>query len=201
MNGIYITLAIEDELSEAVLRKILTYSDRSYIVKQCLSQTGYGYLKSRIGAFNNAARHFPFLVLTDLDRDECAPVKIQAWLKGKSKHHNLLFRVAVREVESWLLADHENFALFLNISKTLVPSNPDELMNPKQTLINLARKSRKRDTRNDILPRPKSTATQGPAYNLRLRKFIRESWEIGSAMINSPSLKRTVRVIQGFQPI
>lgn len=53
--------------------------------------------------FNFAARLTPFLVLADLDRIECAPKLIRDWLPVE-KHPNPVFRVAVREVESWVQA-------------------------------------------------------------------------------------------------
>jgi len=37
------------------------------------------------------------------------------------KHPNLLFRVAVKEVEAWLLAHRAAFATFLGISDKLIP--------------------------------------------------------------------------------
>jgi len=39
-------------------------------------------------------------------------------------HPNFLFRVAVREVEAWLLAHREGIARFLGISEHLVPLMP-----------------------------------------------------------------------------
>ncbi|MDF2210039.1 hypothetical protein L1F28_15070 [Arthrospira platensis NCB002] len=42
-----------------------------------------------------------YLVLTDLDKSECPLAIINEWLKSQPKHPNLLFRVAVKEVESW----------------------------------------------------------------------------------------------------
>jgi len=74
MQPIPIHIAVEDPLSEAVLRKILICSNRPYIVGSCFNRGGFGYLKKNIRGFNNAAKGTPFLVLTDLDRTECAPV-------------------------------------------------------------------------------------------------------------------------------
>ncbi|HEX9971235.1 MAG TPA: hypothetical protein VGD14_04115 [bacterium] len=100
-DDVIINLAFEDPLHEAVLRKI--FSQFNFAVGKCFSHGGYGYLKTKIQGFNNAARVTPFLVLTDLDQVECAPILIKEWLPVP-KHPNLLFRVAVREVESWVLA-------------------------------------------------------------------------------------------------
>ena len=71
------------------------------------------------------------MVLTDLDMGECAPTLLNEWLLVPT-HHNPLFRVAVREVESWVLADRDRFAKFIGIRKTLVPVNADAIDDPKR---------------------------------------------------------------------
>ena len=190
-----INLAVEDDLSEAVLRKIL---QARYDIGNCYKRGGFGYLKKNIRGFNNASKGMPFLVLTDLDSRECAPALIKGWLPVPI-NHNLLFRVAVREVESWVLADRDRFAKFLGIRKTLVPVNVDAIDDPKECLINLARRS-KRNLREDIVPTKGSTAKQGPDYNGRLVSFVSEFWNPREAMHNSPSLERTIRAVENFQP-
>ena len=199
-GSIPINLAVEDPLSEAVLLKILDQSGRPYEVGNCHKKDGFGYLRKTIGGFNSAAKGTPFLVLTDLDRYECPVALIQEWLTVP-KHHNLLFRVAVREVESWLLADRTGFAKFLGIRESLVPHDADTIPDPKQYLINLVRKSRKRDLLSDIVPLPKSTATQGRNYNGPLISFVQRSWDLLAAMNHSPSLSRTVDAVAQFQPL
>ena len=191
-----INLAVEDDLSEAVLRRIL---QTRYDVGVCYKRGGFGYLKKTIRGFNNASKGMPHIVLTDLDRGGCAPALIKEWLSVPI-HHNLLFRVAVREVESWVLADRDRFAKFLGIRKTLVPVNVDAIDDPKKCLINLARNSRKRNLREDIVPTEGSTAKQGPDYNGRLKSFVEEFWNPYEAMHNSPSLRRTIRAVEKFQP-
>jgi len=141
----------------------------------------------------------PHIVLTDLDMGECAPTLLNEWLLVPA-HHNLLFRVAVREVESWVLADRDRFAKFIGIRKTLVPVNADAIDDPKSCLINLTRKSRKRNLREDIVPIEGSTAKQGPDYNGRLISFVEEFWNPYEAMHNSPSLERAIKAVETFQP-
>lgn len=67
MKDIYITLAVEDYLSEAVARQMLLQSDKNYCVINCLGRKGFGYLKTKINAFNVASKRLPFFVLTDQD--------------------------------------------------------------------------------------------------------------------------------------
>ncbi|MCW7070802.1 MAG: DUF4276 family protein [Methanophagales archaeon] len=198
MNSrIPINLAVEDDLSEAVLRKLLP---AKYTVGVCYKKRGFGYLKKNIRGFNNAAKGMPFLVLTDLDREECPPKLIKEWLSVSTQHHNLLFRVAVREVESWVLADRDHFAKFLGIKKEQVPPKVDDIAHPKKCLIDLATKSRKRRLQEDIVPTRGSTAKQGPNYNGRLISFVEKVWNPNEAMHSSPSLRRAIKAVKKFQP-
>ena len=194
-----LNLAVEDDLSEAVLRETLRQSGRGYFVGSCFSGRGFGYLKKTIRGFNKAARGTPFLVLTDLNRTECPPMLIEQWLPTP-KHHNLLFRVAVREVEAWILADGIAFATFLGIPRQVVPANVEEIENAKEFLIDLARRSRRRDLRDDIVPPPGSTRKQGPNYSGRLVSFVEGAWSAVRAQERSPSLRRTLNTLREFEP-
>jgi hypothetical protein len=198
MPDIAINLAVEDELSEVVARRILEYTQRPYVVCACYRRGGYGYLKDRINSFNEAARIVPFVVLTDLDKAECAPALIREWL-SHPRHPNLLLRVAVPEVEAWLLADGPGLAQFLGVAPAIVPSNVESLPDAKNTLIALARRSRRRDLRDSIVPPPGSSRTQGPDYNGALSLFVQQ-WDIGEAMQHAPSLQRTVSIARSFDP-
>ncbi|OQX27820.1 MAG: hypothetical protein BWK80_03375 [Desulfobacteraceae bacterium IS3] len=198
MQQIVIKLAVEDELSEAVLRKMIAHSSHRYVVGSCFNRGGFGYLKKNIQGFNHAAKRSLFLVLTDLDRGECAPTLIHNWL-SVPRHPNLLFRVAVREVESWVLASRSDFAKFLGISKELIPDRADEIDDPKQLLVNLAKKAKSRKLREAIVPRANSTAKVGPDYNGTLIQFVESCWDIEEAVRNSPSLGRAVNSLKNFE--
>jgi hypothetical protein len=199
-DKIFIILAVEDPLSETVLRTILRQSGRPYDIQFCIGQRGFGYLRMNIRKLNQAAKTTPILVLTDLDRTECAPVLRREWL-NVPPHRNLLFRVAVREVESWIMAHRKAFAAFLGIKTDLIPTNPDELDDPKRTLLELAAKSRKRELREAIIPMPKSTAKVGPDYNSRLGEFVMMNWDAREATKNSLSLGKAFLAITSFDPV
>jgi hypothetical protein len=194
--SIPIILAFEDALTEALILRVLPVE---YATKTIYRSGGYGYLKKSVSGFNNAAKGVPFLVGTDLDKYECPLALINDWL-AQPKHHNLLIRVAVREAEAWTLADRDSFASFLGINVERVPADVESLPNPKETLIQLARESRKRQLREDICPRPKSTSKIGPNYNPRLCSFVAESWNPAVARLNSPSLHRTMNRLSDFRP-
>lgn len=195
-NPIPINLAVEDALSEAIIRQIIRQSKRDFIVGTCYNRRGYGYLKKTIRGFNNAAKGTPYLVLTDLDKNECPLGLIEKWLPHP-KHPNLLFRIAVREVESWVLGDRAAFAKFLGIKQELIPQDVDGLEDPKKKLIDLARKSRKR---GGIVPAKGSTAKIGPDYNGQLIDFVTNYWQVEVAALSSPSLKRAYDAIMTFEP-
>lgn len=199
MTHIPINLAVEDSLSEAVLKKILNQSGCSYAVGLTYMKNGYGYLKSKINGFNNAAKGTPFLVLTDLDTAQCPAELIRKWLPN-GKNHNLLFRIAVREVEAWILAHRIAFAEFLCVSKRLIPSDVDNIVNPKQLLINLAKKSPRCNIRQGIVPKTGSLSKQGPDYNGQLNLFVEHYWNVLEAKNNSYSLRRTFDTVTRFKP-
>lgn len=195
-----INLAVEDDLSDAVVRRLLSESARPYAAGTTYGRSGFGYLRSTIRGWNRAARGVPFIVLTDLDNDDCAPELIRNWLP-EPKDPNLLLRVAVREVESWLLADRTNLAQYLGVTSSRLPPSPDTLPDPKGFLISLARRSRSREVRARIAPKLGSTAKQGPEYNAALAAFVRNHWDIAASRLNSPSLARTVTRLASFVPI
>src|SRR5271166_3110925 len=102
MNLIPVNLATEDELSETVLLRMLADLGR-FAVGTSYRRGGFAYLERNISGWNHAAKGIPFILLTDLDRCVCPAKLFGDWLKAP-RHPNLLFRVAVREVEAWLLA-------------------------------------------------------------------------------------------------
>lgn len=207
MNGpIPINLVVEDELSEQMLRTLLERCGNAFEVGAVYGNGGYGYLKSKLSGFNQAAKGMPYLMLTDLDSRPCATQLIEDWFcckaedYSKRRNHNLLFFIAVREVEAWLLADRESFAAFLKIKVDHVPLQPDQIADPKRLVVDLARKSKNRRIREDIVPRTGSVMVTGPDYNGRLREFAVQNWRMNAAESNSPSLRRAKAALKSFVP-
>jgi hypothetical protein len=201
VTEIYITIAVEDALSEVVARKILEQTANNYEVINCLCRGGYGYLRKKINGFNRAANGCNFFVLTDQDDlNSCPPEKIASWLEQEC-HPNLIFRVAVMEVESWVLAHREAFAEFLSVPIARIPGDTDTIADPKQFLVNLARRSRSTRLRDALIPAAGSTSQQGPDYNSRLVDFIIRYWDVNVARAHSNSLDRAYRRLVDFVPI
>jgi hypothetical protein len=158
-----LSLAVEDALTESLAHRILGAIPTQYATQTIYNRGGNGYLRRIIDGLNNAAKGTPFFVGTDLDRYECPSALIADWLRHP-KHHNLLIRVAVREAEAWVLADRHAFADFLGIKVANIPPDVEALPNPKESLIQLARRARKKQLRDDLCPSPSSGLYQLIVY-------------------------------------
>jgi hypothetical protein len=195
-----INLAYEDLLSEAVLLRVIKDFPK-FIVGTRFTHYGCGYLRNKILAFNNAAKAMPFLVVTDLDNAICPSQMIKDWLGNTTCHPNLIFRIAVHEVEAWLLADQINITKFLAVSTSLIDRPIEEIKDPKSFLINLSRKSKKRHIREAIVPDDGSTARIGRGYNDCLAMFVNQYWNLTEARKCSKSLDKMLNALESFEPL
>lgn len=190
-------IATEDALSEAVAESLLLQAGVTDIHSR-IRKEGFGYLRSRITELNRMAEKvMPVLLVADLDQKHCPPEMIADWLHSPCST-SLLFRIAVRETESWVLADRTAFARFACVSTAILPTAPDELTDPKAELLKLIRKSSNRELKQDILPSRGSTSPIGLGYNSRLCRFVRSDWISDRAANHSPSLMRALSRVQEF---
>lgn len=192
--------AVEDLLSETVLRRVVAAVRPELTIWQVVRKNGSGYLRARARDFNQTAHSVPVFMLADQDRVEVCPAElIETWL-GAPPAPKLLFRVAVMEIESWVMADRGAFAGFLSVREGSIPENPDAVLRPKELIVSLAKKSRRRDIREDLVPSRGSTAAVGPAYNARLGEFVATAWDPTRAADGSASLmKALVRLRSAFR--
>ena len=184
-----VALATEDELSEVVGQKLVNDAGAGLSVTLRLRRGGAGYLKSKMRNFCELARRMPVLLLTDLDTAQCPMTLIGAWSRNNAVPDRLIFRVAVRQVESWLLADRESIANLLKVSLRLLPGNPDKLPDAKRFLLQLASKAPRR-VREELIAVRGATASQGLGYNTLLSDFVRSRWNPSRAATRSDSLTR-----------
>ena len=196
-----IRMAVEDALSEAVLRRALANRPVQYEIGGVYSQGGFGYLKKKARAFNNAAKACPFVLLTDLDQHECPPELVATWLSGRRKHDSFLLRVAVQEVESWLLGDMGNLASFLRLKSAPVILAPENLMGPKEELLRLSLSSGVRQICEALVWRDEEGGRlwQGPDYNGTLAEFVTAHWDILAARSTCPSLEGLFAALQRLE--
>lgn len=190
MSGeIVITAAVEGIVDEAVVRRLIRHVGAA--PGDIHGKNGKSSLRQRIPGYNNAARRSPWIVVVDLDRDaDCAPPLRSNWLPHPAPF--MCFRVAVREVEAWLLADDKRLASFLRVSQGTILPNPEKLDDPKEVMVNVARHSKSREIREDMVPRPGSGRSTGPAYSSRLIEFATDQWRPEVAVTRCDSLKRAI---------
>lgn len=188
-DNLIITAAVEGDLDEVVVQKLIQKAGAR--PGTVYGKNGKSYLRKKINGFNNAARHWPWVVLVDLDRDfDCAPPLRNAWLPNPAAF--MCFRIAVRSVEAWLMADRTALANYLGVSQDGIPADPENLEDPKREMVNLARRSRKKAIQSDMVPREGSGRTTGPAYTSRTMEFAEKFWSPTRAARQSDSLRRAL---------
>ena len=182
--------AVEGPTDEAVLGRVVEHLGGS--LGPAYGKAGKPALIEHLRGYNRAAQFRPWIVLVDLDQDaECAPPARAQWLPAPSRF--MCFRIAVRKVESWLLADRETLAAFLGVAMSHVPTLPEMLDDPKQTMINLARRSRRSAIKVDMVPRPESGRSEGQAYMSRMIEYAQGPWRPDVAAQHADSLQRLCR--------
>lgn len=194
--SVVISVAVEGVIDEAVVRRLADHVGAR--VGPVYGRNGKAKLLNSVKGYNKAAHHSPWVVLADLDRDaECAPPFRSEWLPSIAPL--MCFRVVVREVEAWLMADRERIADFLRVPLTTIPLETESVEDPKQTLVNLARRSRRRAIREDMVPRVESGRQVGPAYPSRLIQFVedrKQGWRPDVAAECSNSLCRCMQCLR-----
>jgi hypothetical protein len=188
-----VTIAVEGSTDVPVIRRLLIFTGHE--LGPVYGRGGKNAINRSLAGFNNAARFAPWLVVRDLDHDApCAAALAEGLLPHPAEF--MRFRIAVRETEAWLIADRDALAEFLRIRRTLVPIDPDSLDDPKLTMVNLARQSRRRDIAADMVPAPRTSVQIGPAYGSRVDEFARDHWRPAVAAEHSESLRRCVERLQ-----
>ena len=189
MATLVISAAVEGALDEAVAQKLISHAGGD--MGSVYGRNGKPVLRERIGGYNNAARYSPWLVLVDLDNDaDCAPSLRDMWLPNPAPY--LCFRIAVREVEAWLMADAKTLASHLGVSLNRISRTPESVNHPKDEMVNLGRRSRRGDVREDMVPRQESGRRVGPAYASRLIEYVKNKWRPEVAANRSESLHRAI---------
>lgn len=184
-----ISVAVEGDVDEAVALKLVRSVGAK--VGRVFPSRGKEGLRKKAPGYNKAARHAPWFVLVDLDREErCAPLLVSQWVERAEQQ--MCFRVAVRAVEAWLLADAGAMASFLSVAFSKIPREPETLEDPKRFLVNLARASRRPQVKRDLLPEPDSGRPVGPGYVGRMTEFAMGHWRPEAAAERSPSLRRAL---------
>jgi hypothetical protein len=164
------------------------------LAQTSINTQGITKLVPALARYANQAKHVqPVLCIADTD-GQCAVKLLDSWLPT-SAHAHFLLRLAVTEAESWLMADRDGFARELAVPLNKLPQRPDEEADPKRLLLTLARKSKKRLIRDELVS-PTDPSKPGSGYNLHLCAFARTHWNARCAAQTSPSLARAMRSLE-----
>ena len=198
-----IYILCEDSLSKVIIEKMIkhVFPDLNLTLSHFVRLEGKSYIQKKINDINNLSIPQPFFILVDMDKESCAPQLIKQWLKRPCRD-NLLFRIAVHELEAWLLADVDGFSHFLQMDYSFINQeiqNPDEIRNPKEKLISLVDRSRKRELKNDMVNKYQTYFRQGSGYNTRLIEFVLSLWNIERAAKKSESLNRSLKALRNWK--
>jgi hypothetical protein len=185
-----VSLAAEGSLDFAVLRRLI--ASAGLRPGDEYGNRGKSYIDQRLARWNLAAQWQPWVVLRDLDRDAgCAPQLLSKLIGERSA--GLCLRIAVHEVEAWLLADREGFSRHFLVPRAKVPLRPESLLDAKATLLELIDRSKRKDRTRVVVRARSGEREAGPEYNAVLADFVSQHWQPTQAAEASDSLARTLR--------
>lgn len=183
--------AVEGWTDEPVAERIIIHA--GHHPRRILTAQGKSRLDARLPGFNRSGQHRLWLVVRDLDHDDRATciADLRRRLAGGEMSAGLALRFAVRTIESWVLADADGFSRFFRVSKSRVPTNPDTLDRPKDSLVDACRRSRSA-IRVAVVLRVGSGRSVGPEYAATIREFVASDWDLDRAAEASPRLARAM---------
>lgn len=186
--------ATEGEDDAAVAQRLLSHVGLA-IAHSPGAVNGKIALDKKLPIYARSANALPWLILRDLDHDAACPGELVETLVP-SRPPLLVLRIAVRTVESWLLADDESIAEYLRVPRSKVPRQPEQLDHPKLEMVKLARLSSLAAVRRDMLPEEGGGRPTGKAYTQKLVTFAREHWDPERARRRSISVDRCLRALE-----
>jgi hypothetical protein len=195
-----ISFSGEDGLSEALARRCVAYSlPDSDFHSMRPAQGGKEAVKVKFPSYLRSATAYRFFVMLDLDDVSCAPA-LRAELLGSANvadlPRNLVLAVVKREAEAWVLGDRDSLARFLDVKSAIIPQRPEELADPKATLVQIARRSVV--YRKDFCPKKGTTSKVGAGYNDIVSDFVRNHWRPDVAANTCGTLHRTLERLRNM---
>lgn len=190
-----ISAAVEGLVDEAVVTRLIAHL--GFEIGPIYGRRGRPHLLGRAPSYNHAARFTPWLILADLDSDECAPALVARVVPTPAAL--IRFRVAVREVEAWLMGDRDRLADFLSVPRAAIAANPEILTHPKRSMLELAARSRSATLRRRMLAPRGAPFGVGPAYTATLMEFVAEHWRPDVAATRVESLDRALSALEGLR--
>ncbi|MCU0763607.1 MAG: hypothetical protein MUF76_11745 [Hydrogenophaga sp.] len=136
-------------------------------------------------------------VLCVADTDKKCPVELRnEWLPPHAPN-SFMFRLAVPEAESWVLADREAFAEFFRVPINKITAEPEKLADAKVELLRLARMSKVRSLKEEVVSAT-SPVKRGVGYNTHLCALVYKHWDAIRAAERAPSLSRAIERLHSF---
>ena len=116
------------------MRKVIATAGAHLQIDRPIVTRGSGTMRAHVSRYRTASRALPHILVADLDNASCPPALREDWRLGHASDR-LLFNVAVREIEAWLLADQDGIAGLLGIATHRIPVPPELERDAKQSLV------------------------------------------------------------------
>ena len=188
-----VTLVVEGDTDVPFAEKVLRAAGLQ--LGTVIDTGGKARLDRQLAAYNAAARGSAWFVLRDLDQDAACAASLRDILLPE-RSRLMCFRIPVHAVEAWALGDYEKMASFLRVRVGQLPNEPELELDPKLSLVKIARKSTRSAIRDDMVPAPGRCRKIGPGYEARLIEFGAEHWRWQVAQKHCPSLKRCIAALR-----
>ncbi len=190
-------LVVEGFTDRAAGEALLRSKGLDVDYRRVIVTNGKSTLDRRLDKYNEAAKRAPWLVLRDADRDadDCVVQLRHALLPQANQAAAMCFRLAVRSLDAWLMADQGAFSEFFGVSPSSVPAAPDSLDDPKRELVAACRRSHKALIRKGMTPPSGSVRATGPEYASMVSEYAATAWRPMLAANASPSLARALHDI------
>jgi hypothetical protein len=186
-----VSIATEGYIDAAVARKVLRECGLKLDAE--LGKKGKGFIDANVAKFNRAAsRTDQWVVLRDLDHDApCGGALARRLLKEPAPE--MRFRIVVREIESWILADIESLTKVFSLPTLPDIQGANIEQSPKLRLLKLFARSKSSTVKREMVRGMEDTGLEaGPLYNPNLVSYVKDHWRIKVAAANSVSLRRAI---------
>lgn len=148
-----IAVISEDAVTQALLHKCISHYLPARKIVRTEVKNGRGNVQREIPSYIALSSVMPVVLGVDLDQDRCAPSLLNSWGVKPTQAPQLLLRVAVREAESWLLADRQRLAKYIGAKTDDITKDPDSLVDPKIEFLSHVYRTSTPELRGRLLPR------------------------------------------------
>ncbi|MDZ4375451.1 MAG: hypothetical protein U1C74_29080 [Phenylobacterium sp.] len=94
------------------------------------------------------------------------------------------------------MADKPGISDFIRVRPARIPDYPEDLADPKQALVNAARKSKSKSIREAMVPREGVGASEGPEFSTHMIEFTYNHWSIERSLLLQPDSSSFARAIR-----